>query len=294
VLITGEDFVKPLSAAGLPLWKTSAVIACSDPYYAMALLSEKFAEKLSSVAHLGIPRVAEIHPTAVIHPLAEVASGVSIGAHCVVEAGAKIGIGSVLYPGCYVGPGAKLGDRCVLFPGVTLYEWSELGNRVRVHAGAVIGSDGFGYAPKKEGDRVVGLQKIHHLGKVVIEDDVEIGANTCLDRATFGETRVRRGAKLDNQVHIGHNAEVGDWSAIAGGTALAGSAKIGRFVQMGGLTGVTNQVVVGDGAQVGAVSLVTKDVAPGSTAVGNPQREYREHFRAHAALNKLIKKGQKG
>jgi UDP-3-O-[3-hydroxymyristoyl] glucosamine N-acyltransferase len=176
----------------------------------------------------------------------------------------------------------------VLFPNVVVYECVTIGNRVRIHGNTVIGSDGFGYAPRREEGKVVGLQKIYHLGRVVIEDDAELGACVTIDRGTFGETRLRKGAKLDNQVHLGHNTAVGESSAIAGGTCLAGRASVGRFAQVGGLTGVGNQVHIGDGAQVGALAMVTKDVPAGGTAVGNPQRDYRTHFKVHALLNKLL------
>ncbi len=292
ILITGDDFVAPLKAAGLPLWKRAAVIACPDPYLAMAVLSERFAERLSSVAHIQIPKVPEIHSTAVVHPLAEIGPEVTIGAFCVIEAEARIGSGAVLYPHCYVGPKAIIGDQCVLFDGVKVYEWTEIGHRVRVHAGTAIGSDGFGYAPRRIGGQVAGHQKIYHLGKVVIGDDSEIGANCTLDRSTFGETRLGKGVKLDNLVHVGHNAEIGDGTVIAGGTCLAGGVKLGRYVVCGGLTGIANRVEVGDGASIGALALVTKDIPPGGTAVGNPQREYHEHFRSHAMLTRLVKKGR--
>ncbi len=290
VLITAQPFIKPMAAAGLPLWKRSVVLVCEDPYFAMAMLSEKFAKGGSSVAHLAkIHEItSEIHASAVVDPSAHVAAGVQIGAHCVIERGASIGSGSVLYPGCYVGPGARIGENTVLFPGVVIYETSEIGNRVRIHASTVIGADGFGYAPKRDGARVIGHQKIYHLGKVVIEDDVEIGAGTSIDRGTFGETRIERQAKLDNHVHVGHNARVGQGAIICGGVCLAGNAQIGRFVYVGGITGIDNHVRVGDGARVGAVSAITKDIPPGGTGVGVPQRDHREHFKAHALLSRLL------
>jgi UDP-3-O-[3-hydroxymyristoyl] glucosamine N-acyltransferase LpxD len=292
ILITGDAFVQPMKAAGLPLWKKSAVIACSDPYLAMALLSEKFAEKLSSIAH--VPQIEtsseknEVHPTAVISPGVELGQGVKIGPFCVIENGAKIGSGAVLYSHCYVGPGCVIGENSVLFPRVSLYEWTRVGNRVRIHSGSVLGSDGFGYAPRREGARVVDHQKIYHLGKVIVEDDVEIGSNCTVDRGTFGETRIGKKAKLDNLVHLGHNSRLDEGAIICGGTCLAGNASVGKFAYIGGLTGIVNHVHIGDGAMVGASGLVTKDVPPGGTAVGNPQREYKEHFRAHALLSKLL------
>lgn len=299
-LITAEPFVKPLESSGLPIWNQAALIVCKDPYFAMALVSEKIAAKISTVSHVperdlkSLASEIEVHASAIVHPSAILERGVQVGPYCVIEKGAKVGARSILYPGCYLGPSVVVGEDCVLFPRVSLYEWTEIGNRVRLHAGSVLGSDGFGYAPKREGRRVLGHQKIYHLGRVVVGDDVEIGANSCVDRGTFGETRIEKSAKLDNLVHIGHNAHLDEGAVICGGTCLAGRASVGRFAYIGGLTGITNDVHVGDGAQVGAVSLVTKDVPPGSTAVGNPQREYKEHFRAHAMLNRMVSKRGKG
>ncbi|MBC7692797.1 MAG: UDP-3-O-(3-hydroxymyristoyl)glucosamine N-acyltransferase [Methylotenera sp.] len=293
ILITGELFVKPLEAAGLPFWKSTAVIACEDPYSAMALLSAKFAEVLSSVGHQnrvhkGVPK---IHPTAVVHSTAQLGAGVEVGPHCTIDENVKIGAGSLLYSGCTLGPSVNLGEDCVLFPRVTLYEWTQLGNRVRLHAGCVLGADGFGYAPilsaGPSGRQVSGHQKIYHLGRVVVGDDVEMGANTLVDRSTLGDTVIGKNAKLDNHVHVGHNAQVGEGAILCGGVFLAGSASVGKYVYVGGMSGITNKIHVGDGAKVGAMTLVTKDVPPGLTAVGNPQREHSDHFRAHATLNRL-------
>jgi len=284
VLITGEPFVGPLEASGLPVWKSAAVIACSDPYWAMAVLSGKFAAQNSTAGPTSRPDRSEIHPTAVIHASARIGDRVRIGPFCVIDEGARVGTGSVLYAGCTVGPGAEIGEDAVFFPGVTIYEQVKIGNRARLHAGVRIGSDGFGYAKNPNGP---GHQKIYHMGRVVIGDDVEIGANSCVDRGTIADTVIGNHAKLDNQVHIGHNAKLDEGAVICGGTCLAGSASIGKYCYVGGLSGIANKAHVGDGASVGALTLVTKDVAPGSTAVGNPQRDYRAHFRAHAALNKL-------
>jgi UDP-3-O-[3-hydroxymyristoyl] glucosamine N-acyltransferase len=288
VLITGEAFVKPIQAAKPPFWGKTAVIACKDPYLALAILSEKFAQSLSPSAHLASTGDGIIHPTAVVHPTAKVAKSVSVGAHSVVEADAVIGEGSVVYPGCYIGPKVSIGERCVLFPGVKIYEWCRIGNRVRLHAGAVIGSDGFGYAPIRDGAKVVGHQKIYHVGKVVIGDDVEVGANTCVDRGTFDDTILERNVKLDNLVQVGHNARLEEGAVVCGKTGLAGSTRLGRYCYVGGLTGVANKVHIGDGASVAALTLVSKDVPAYGTALGNPQRAQGEHFKAHALLNRLL------
>lgn len=294
VLITAEPFLKPLEASGHPLWKECAVIACADPYLAMADLSEHFARELSTVGPVGEGTGEPVvHATAIVSSEAQIGAGVRIGAYCVVEKGAKLASGVVLYPNCYIGPEVEIGAASILFPGVTVYEWTRVGARARIHAGTVIGSDGFGYAPMREGTQVKGHQKIFHLGRVWIGDDVEMGANCCIDRATFGETRIADQVKLDNDVHVGHNARLDTGAVVCGGTALAGRASIGKFAYVGGLTGITNDVHVGDGAQVGAVSLVTKDVAPGSSAVGAPAREYEQHFRIHAMLNRMLAQRRK-
>jgi UDP-3-O-[3-hydroxymyristoyl] glucosamine N-acyltransferase len=288
ILVTGEDFIQPLEAAGLPLWKQTAVIACRDPYLAMALISEKLADGVSNTAHLREPGKAESHPTAAVNPEARLGRLVRVGAHCTIEAGAEIGDGSVLYPGCYIGHGAKIGKGSVLFPRVTVYEWALIGDRVRIHSGAVIGADGFGYAARIEGGNPVGHQKIHHLGRVVIGDDVEIGANTCIDRGTIGDTRIDRMAKIDNLVQVGHNVHIAEGAVICGDTALAGSSSVGKFAYVAGVCGIANQVHVGAGAKVAAMTLLSKDVPDGGTAMGNPQREGRDYLKVQALLSKML------
>lgn len=293
ILVTGEAFIQPLEASGLPIWKSTAIIACRDPYLAMAILSEKFAEKLSAVGHVrmnpeGVGLPPEIHASAVIHPTAKVENGVRIGPNCVVEEDAFIGMGSVLYPGVYIGKGVTLGESCVLFPGVTLYELTQLGKRVRIHASSTLGADGFGYAPIIENGVPVGHRKIYHLGRVVIGDDAEIGANSMVDRATIGETWIGVKVKIDNHVHIGHNSTIHEGAVLCGGVCLAGGTVIGKFAYIGGMAGIGNKAEIGEYARIGAMSLVDKDVPAGGTSVGNPQRTHRDHFKAHAILNRLV------
>ena len=299
ILLTGEDFVKPMAEAGLPFWSRTAVVACRDPYFAMAVLSELFAP-ISSVAHIppkpGAAAALDgacVHSSAVVDPSAELGPGVRIGAFVVIEKGVRVGAGSVIYPHCFLGEKVTLGRDCVLFPKVTIYEWAELGDRVRVHAGTVIGADGFGYAPRKADGKPVGHQKIYHLGKVVIGADVEIGANTCVDRATFGETRLGAQVKLDNLVQVGHNVRIDDGAVVCGGTGLAGNSKIGKFALVLGNVGVVNQIVVGDGATVAAHTCVSKDVPAGGTVAGYPQRDLKEHFKIQAMLNRMLSERQK-
>jgi UDP-3-O-[3-hydroxymyristoyl] glucosamine N-acyltransferase len=291
ILVTGEAFVEALYAhlALLPFWKSAAVVACKDPYLAMAVVSEKLAPGLSTMAHVppATGQKSSVHPTAIVDSSAEVGDGVVVGAYVVISARAKIGAGTFFYPHTYVGHGAEIGESSVVFSGVSIYERVRIGKNARIHAGTVIGSDGFGFAPKKnEKGEVVGHQKIYHLGRVVIGDDFECGANVCIDRGTMGDTVVGNHVKLDNDVHLGHNSVIEDGVMICGGTAVAGSAGIGKYSYIGGLTGVT-KVQIGERSSVGAVSIVTKDIPPGGTAVGVPQRNFQDHFKVHAFLNRL-------
>jgi UDP-3-O-[3-hydroxymyristoyl] glucosamine N-acyltransferase len=294
ILITAEPFIKPLEASGLPLWKKSVIISCPDPYLAMALISRRMAPHLSAVAHVDEPiGKTEIHPTAIVDASAVLAEGVIIGAHCVIEDGVRIGTGTRLYPGCFVGKGSIIGSRCALFPRVTLYERTQLGDRVRLHAGVVLGADGFGYAPRRENGKVVEHEKIYHLGRVVVGNDVEIGANTCVDRGTIGDTVIRDMAKVDDLVMIGHNCRLDVGAVICGNAGLAGRAKIGKFAYIGGMAGVGNDVEIGDGAMVGALSVVAADVAPGVSMIGNPSRTAREHNRIQVLLNRMLREKEK-
>lgn len=287
ILITAAPFWAGIQAHGLPMAKTTAVVVCTDPYLAMAKVSGLFGPHSS--------QKAGIHPSAVVDPEARVASSASIGAHVVVSAGAVIGERSVLLPGCFIGEGVLIGEDAMIYSNVSIYDGVQIGKRVRIHSNTTIGSDGFGYAPVLGSPsaaggkpKPIGHQKIHHLGTVSIGDDVELGACVSIDRATFGETKIGNQAKLDNQVHIGHNAVVEEGAIICGGTCLAGGAKVQKFAYVGGLVGITNRVVVGEGAMIGALSLISKDVDAGATAVGNPQRDQKEHFKIHALLNRML------
>ena len=296
VLLTSEKLYLELRLKFPKFFEYSRVVVASDAYAAMAVITEKVAVYFSSI-HAGAQShdsSAIIHAQATVHPSAQIAAGARVGPYCVIEENVKIDSGTVLYAGCFVGPHVKIGKDCVLFPKVTVYEKSEIGNRVRIHAGAVIGADGFGYAPRFEEGKIKGHHKIFHLGQVLIGDDVEIGANACIDRGTFGSTRLANQVKIDNLVQIGHNVEIGEGTVICGSSAIAGSAKIGRYVYIGGHSGVSNQVEVGDGSRVAAMTVVSKNLSAGGTAVGFPQRDQHDHFRLHALLNKMLRLQSKG
>jgi UDP-3-O-[3-hydroxymyristoyl] glucosamine N-acyltransferase len=219
---------------------------------------------------------------AVISPEADIADDVAIGAGCVIEAGARIGQGSVLYPLCYIGRDVRIGEQCVLYPNVTVMHGVQLGNRVIVHSGSVIGADGFGYVT------VDGVhRKVPHIGTVEIGDDVEIGANVCIDRAKTGATRIGSGTKIDNLVHIGHNVQIGENCLLVAQVGIAGSARIGRYVVLAGQVGVADHVHIGEGAIVAAQSGVAGNLQGGQRYFGSPAREHGKQLRLMAYTSRL-------
>jgi UDP-3-O-[3-hydroxymyristoyl] glucosamine N-acyltransferase len=223
-----------------------------------------------------------LHPTAVIGEGVRMGRDVSIGPYCVIEPGAAVGDRTALGASCYVGHEAVIGDDCRLYPHVTVREYCRIGCRAIVHNGAVIGSDGFGYA--KEGAR---WKKIPQVGIVVLGDDVEIGANTTIDRARFGETRIGNGVKIDNLVQVAHNVIIGDDTAIAAQVGIAGSTRVGARVQLGGQAGVAGHISVGDDSVAGGQAGVTKDVPPATFVSGYPAMPHNEARKMHASLMRL-------
>jgi UDP-3-O-[3-hydroxymyristoyl] glucosamine N-acyltransferase len=207
---------------------------------------------------------------------------VHVGAYAVVKAGARIGARSAVDSGVTVGEGAVIGEDCVIHPRVTLYPGVVIGNRVSIHAGAVIGSDGFGYVTDA-GQHL----KIPQVGNVVIEDDVEIGANTTIDRATLGSTVIKRGAKIDNLVQIAHNNTIGEHCLIAAQAGLAGSVTLGKYVMLGGQVGIADHKKIGDQVMIGAQGGVIGDIPAKSVVWGTPTQPNREWLRQLAALRRL-------
>jgi len=207
-----------------------------------------------------------IHPTAVVDDSVKLGENVSIGAHCVVEADVEIGDNTIISAHCFVGFKTKIGADCFFYPLVSIREFGQIGNRVIIHNGAVIGSDGFGYAVEKDGTRT----KIPQLGVVIIEDDVEIGANVAIDRARFGKTKIGKGTKVDNLVQIAHNVVIGEHSVLCGQAGIAGSTTLGSRVILAGQSGIAGHLTISDGAIVGAQAGVMKDVPEKDFVMGSP------------------------
>src|SRR5262249_54723583 len=227
-----------------------------------------------------LPLSPGVHPTAVVDPAADVAPTASVGPYAVVERGARIAAGARVFPFCYVGEDCVVGQDSVLYPHVVLYQDVRVGARCVVHAGAVLGADGFGFA--WDGTRQV---KIEQVGGVRIGDDVEIGAGSTVDRATSGTTTVAAGVKVDNLVQIGHNAEVGPHSLICGQAGIAGSAVVGRRVTMAGRSGVADQVWVGDAVALAGGAVASRDITEPVVHYGFPARP--DGLRILAALAEL-------
>ncbi len=225
-----------------------------------------------------------LHPPAGIHPRAFIAEGVqlgegvTIGACVCIESGAVIGDRTILYPGVYIGPGCRIGADTVLYPNVVVREETQIGARCIIHAGACIGSDGFGFA--ELGGR---WHKIPQTGIVIVGDDVEIGSNTAIDRATFGTTRIGAGTKIDNLVQIGHNVQIGEHCAIAGKAGIAGSAHIGSHVRIGADAGIAGHITIGNGVTVGARSGVMRTVPEHMTVSGFPAIDHSRQRRIMVA-----------
>jgi UDP-3-O-[3-hydroxymyristoyl] glucosamine N-acyltransferase len=254
---------------------------CARPFHA----GKEFAACSEPKAGFPPAPIAKgIHPTALIAPSTQLAPGVAVGPYAVIEEDVQIGAGTEIGAFCFLGRGARLGEGCRLYPRVTLYAGARLANRVILHSGAVIGSDGFGYVAE-DGKR----WKFPQVGEVEIQDDVEIGANTTIDRGSLDRTEIGAGAKLDNLVHIAHNVSIGENTVIAAQTGISGSVVIGKNVAFGGQAGLGDHCKVEDGAVIGAQAgiLPGKIVRSGQIVWGTPARPLRKFKEQFARLGRL-------
>ncbi len=254
---------------------TRPVIISENPYLSFIKAVEYFVPDKNDY-----PRT--VHPAAVISDRAALGENVGIGACAVIEDGARIGSGSLILSGTYIGKDTRIGENCLIYPNVTIREEVEVGDRVIIHCGAVIGSDGYGFV--KDGDI---YRKIPQMGNVVIESDVEVGANVTIDRATNGTTRVGQGTKIDNLVMIAHNVVIRENCAIVAQVGIGGSTEIGKGATLAGQAGVAGHIKVGEGAVVAAQAGALRDVAPDTTVSGFPAREHSQARRVFASLQKL-------
>jgi UDP-3-O-[3-hydroxymyristoyl] glucosamine N-acyltransferase len=287
--VGSQRYAKLLDTSAAMAAVVSADLELSPSACNRAILRVKSADQAMS-AILGLFAQTEllppegVDPTARIHPSAVVGEGVRIGAFVSVGAGARIGARTALFEGVRVYEAASVGDDCVLHANVVVRERCTVGNRVILASGVAIGTDGFGYLPRPDGR---GIAKVPHIGTVVIEDDVEIGANSCVDRGKFGATRIGMGTKIDNVCQIGHNVEIGRFVVISGLTGIAGSTRIGDGCRIGGGCGISDHLTIGKGVSLAARSGVMNDIPDGETWGGFPAQEFRSALREIALIRKL-------
>jgi UDP-3-O-[3-hydroxymyristoyl] glucosamine N-acyltransferase len=223
-----------------------------------------------------------IASTAIIAKSAKIGKDVYIGAYVVIDDDVVIGDNTQIYPHTYVGKNASVGEGSLIYSGVNIYHDCQIGNHVTLHSGVVIGADGFGFAPTPEG-----YNKIPQIGNVIIEDNVEIGANTCVDRATMGSTIVHKGVKLDNLIQIAHNDEIGANTVMAAQAGVAGSAKVGEWCVIAGQVGITGHLTVGNHVILGPQSGIISSIKDNSRLIGSPPMEEKPFFKSQAVLRKL-------
>lgn len=255
---------------------TATLIRVDDPYAVLSVLLEHVANALN-------PMPCGIEQPSFIAAGVEVPEDAYVGAFAYISPDVKLGKGVKIFPQTYIGKNVEIGDNTIIYPGTKIYHGCKIGSRCIIHAGAVIGADGFGFAPLPDGS----YHKIPQIGIVTIEDDVEIGANTTIDRATMGTTTIGRGTKLDNLIQAAHNSSVGKHTVIAAQTGIAGSTKIGDHCMIGGQVGFAGHITVGDRVEIGAQSGIPNNVADGARLMGYPAVEGREFARQAVYIKRL-------
>jgi UDP-3-O-[3-hydroxymyristoyl] glucosamine N-acyltransferase len=255
---------------------SATLIRVPDAYTAFATLLGKYQQMMQQQL-VGVQQPVYISSTAYY------GQNVYLGAFAYLGENVKVGNNAKIYPNVYLGENVKVGDNSIIHPGVKIYHDCIVGNNVVIHAGTVIGSDGFGFAPQTDGS----FQKVPQIGNVLIEDNVEIGANTTIDRATMGSTIIRSGAKLDNLVQIAHNVEVGNSTVIAALAGVSGSTKIGKGVMIGGQAGLAGHLQIDDGSKINAQAGLGKSLKAGSSVTGTPAYDYNKAIRSQAVARNL-------
>jgi UDP-3-O-[3-hydroxymyristoyl] glucosamine N-acyltransferase len=263
-----QELKQPISAT---------LIRVPDAYTAFATLLDKY-QQIQNQQLSGIQQPAYVDATA------KIGKQVFIGAFAYIGENAIIANGSKIFPSAYIGNDVIIGENSIIYPGVKIYHHCIIGKNVVIHAGTVIGGDGFGYAPQADGS----FKKVPQIGNVIIEDNVEIGSNTTIDRATIGSTLIKEGAKLDNLLQIAHNVEIGNNSVIAAQSGISGSTKIGNNVMIGGQVGIVGHLQIADGSKINAQSGVSKSIKKPNTAVtGSPAFDYTAALRSQAMIRSL-------
>jgi UDP-3-O-[3-hydroxymyristoyl] glucosamine N-acyltransferase len=256
---------------------TATLIRVPDAYSAFAVLLSKYQEIVSQ-------QLVGIQEPSYIAKSAKLGEGIFVAAFCHIGEQVQIGKNVKLYPGVVIGDGTVIGDNVILHAGVKVYHQCIIGNRVIIHAGTVVGGDGFGFAPLADGS----YSKIPQIGNVIIEDDVEIGSNTTIDRATMGSTVIHKGSKLDNLIQVAHNVEIGSNTVIAAQAGISGSAKVGNGVMIGGQVGTAGHIVIADGSKIAGQTGVTKSIKiPNKSHNGTPAQEFTSSLRIQALTRNL-------
>lgn len=238
--------------------------------------------KLLQIYEASKPKKTGVAPQAYIAPSAKLGNNCYVGPFAYVGEGAEIGDGCQIYPHAVVGDNVKVGSNCIFYPNTTIYQGCKIGNNVTIHAGSVIGADGFGFAPGANG-----YDKIPQIGIVVIEDNVEIGANTCVDRSTMGATVIHKGVKLDNLVQVAHNVEIGENTVMSAQVGIAGSTKVGSWCMFGGQVGLAGHITIGNKTFLGAQSGVPGSLKGGEELIGTPPMNPRQYFKSQAIFRRL-------
>lgn len=238
--------------------------------------------KLLQIYEASKPKKTGVAPQAYIAPSAKLGNNCYVGPFAYIGEGAEIGDGCQIYPHAVVGDNVKVGSNCIFYPNTTIYQGCKIGNNVTIHAGSVIGADGFGFAPGANG-----YDKIPQIGIVVIEDNVEIGANTCVDRSTMGATVIHKGVKLDNLVQVAHNVEIGENTVMSAQVGIAGSTKVGSWCMFGGQVGLAGHITIGDKTLLGAQSGVPGSLKGGEELIGTPPMNPRQYFKSQAIFRRL-------